>query len=569
MKKKLGKLMQRLRGKKSREARYISQVRASEYFDEAWYLQKYADVRISGMDAATHYVRYGWKEGRNPGPAFDTMTFISSHRGGKGEGVCPLIQLINEGGAPVRPVVTPLESMRRGQINRINEDAVELIRKSAYFDAEWYASQYEVSGDAVEHFSEHADSCNPSPQFDSQAYLEEYPDVKKVKMNPLAHYEMYGKHEGRYAFPVDTEAEQEKLREKLKEGKVQGLKILYVSTTARLTQPILDASTRYRCFHPAEVLQEQGALVFITSAELLAKRPVPYDFDIYVFHRPSLTLEKVIRALKAKKKILIAEYDDLIFGGEDAALNSSIYKNKVRPKEHCINLFAGNAKALCLFNFVTVSTADLASHVMRVNSAARVQVIHNFIPRSILERTKELRSAKKDPDQIIYCCGTLSHNEDFKVVKQTLVDCLKKDENLRLVLMGPLTVEGELCTLPNVYFHPHVDYWDLFKLMSRSSMAIAPLEMSMFNDCKSNVKFLEACVAGTYLLATPIPDMQRMEAAGIALCPGAEDFRRMIENRHELNSAEIAQRNYEFLRENCSVATFCKEFGELLKKIEF
>lgn len=560
--------MQRLRGKKAREARYISLVRASEFFDETWYLQQYPDVRMAGMDAAEHYVKYGWKEGRNPGPAFDTMSYISSQPGGKGEGICPLVQLIKEGGAPVRPAVSLLESMRRGQINRINEDAVELIRKSAYFDAEWYAEQYEVSGDAVEHFSEHADSCNPSPLFDSQAYLEEYPDVKEVKMNPLAHYEIYGKHEGRYAFPVDAEAEQERLREKLKAGNVQGLKMLYVSTTARLTRPILDASTRYRCFHPAEALQDLGATVFITSAEMLVKRPVPYDFDIYVFHRPSLTLEKVIRALKSKNKILIAEYDDLIFGGEKAALNSSIYKNKVRPKQHCINLFEGNAKALCLFNYVSVSTEHLASHVMRVNSAAKVQVIHNFIPRSILLRTKELYGRKKNLNQIIYCCGTLSHNEDFKEVKHTLVECLKKDESLRLVLMGPLTVEGELCTMSNVYFHPHVGYWDLFNLMSENALAIAPLEMSMFNDCKSNVKFLEACVAGVYLLATPIPDMQRIATADIALCSSAEDFRRVIENRHNLNLEEMAHRNYNYLVENCSVATFCKEFCELLKKIE-
>ena len=117
--------------------------------------------------------------------------------------------------------------------------------------------------------------------------------------------------------------------------------------------------------------------------------------------------------------------------------------------------------------------------------------------------------------------------------------------------MGPLTVEGELLTMPNVFFRPHVDYWDLFKLMSSSALAIAPLEMSMFNDCKSNVKFLEACVAGTYLLATPIPDMKRVGDSDICLCETAEDFRSAIEKRHELKQDEISERNYAYLKKNC------------------
>ncbi|MBQ3144822.1 MAG: glycosyltransferase [Akkermansia sp.] len=567
MKKKLRKFLQRFKSKKAREAMYISQVRASEYFNEAWYLQKYPDVRIAGVDAATHYVKYGWKEGRNPGPDFDTMLYISAHGGD----ICPLVDFHKKtgNGALLSDIsITSLESMSRLQINRIQEDAVGLITGSKYFDAAWYREHYQVTGDAVAHYSEHADSCNPSLLFDSTAYLAEYPDVKKVRMNPLVHYEMYGKHEGRYTFPVISENERVQLREKLQSGNVQGLKVLYISGTARIERPILDASTRYRCFHPAETLQEKGAAVHITSADMLLKRPIPYGYDIYVFHRPSLSLEKIIRSLNSKQKILIAEYDDLIFGGEEEALNSSIYKNKVRPRQYCINLFESNAKALRLFSYVSVSTEDLASHVMKVNSAAKVQVIHNFIPRSILTQTKKLHTEEKDLNQIIYCCGTLSHNEDFKIVSQSLVDCLKKDNKLRLILMGPLSVEGELCTMPNVYFHPHVDYWKLFQLMSNSSLALAPLEMSMFNDCKSNVKFLEACVSGACLLATPIPDMVRVGDADIILCRTAEDFQRSIENRHQLRTEEMAQRNYAYLLNNCSSVTFLKEFSQLLKKIE-
>lgn len=572
MKEKLSKVLKSFKTKKNREAEHISMVRASEYFNGSWYLQKYEDVRSAGMDAATHYVKYGWREGRNPGPCFDTMVFLSNHKDLLERGICPLVYLAensetNDAGAPHS--VTRMDSATRRGMSTLRKEGASVIEGSYYFDEEWYRERYHVSGNVITHYGEHAECCNPSLMFNSSAYLEAYPDVKKAKVNPLLHYEKYGKHEGRYPFPVSLEETTSRLRQKLKDGEISGLKILYVSTTQRVEQPILDASTRYRCFHPAEVLLEAGALVHVISTNKLLTRPIPFDYDIYIFHRPSTNLlGRVIPLLKSQNKVLIAEYDDLIFGSEEDALGSSIFKNKVAPRQQCINIFEGNAKALRAFDYVSVSTTDLVSRVMRAHPSAKVHVIHNFIPQSILILTRDYHKYKKDPNQIIYCCGTLSHNADFKVVNQVLVDCLKKDEKLRLVLMGPLTVDGELCTLPNVYFHPHVGYWDLFRLMCNSAFTIAPLEMSVFNDCKSNVKFLESCVAGTHLLASPIPDMTRVSDANLELCVSAEDFRRSIENRHNLNLEEMAQQNYDYLVKNCSANTFMKEFTQMIKSIE-
>ena len=53
-------------------------VRQSDLFDAAWYLEKYPDVRAAGFDAATHYVRHGASEGRQPGPWFEPQRYIES-----------------------------------------------------------------------------------------------------------------------------------------------------------------------------------------------------------------------------------------------------------------------------------------------------------------------------------------------------------------------------------------------------------------------------------------------------------------------------------------------------------
>lgn len=45
-------------------------LQASPSFDPEWYSARYPDVSAIGMDPAEHYLRYGFRLGRNPGPGF-------------------------------------------------------------------------------------------------------------------------------------------------------------------------------------------------------------------------------------------------------------------------------------------------------------------------------------------------------------------------------------------------------------------------------------------------------------------------------------------------------------------
>ena len=50
-------------------------VRDSGLFDEGWYRRTYPDVERSGLGAIEHYLAIGAREGRNPGPLFDTAYY--------------------------------------------------------------------------------------------------------------------------------------------------------------------------------------------------------------------------------------------------------------------------------------------------------------------------------------------------------------------------------------------------------------------------------------------------------------------------------------------------------------
>lgn len=80
---------------------------------------------------------------------------------------------------------------------------IAVIRKSKYFDAEWYKQQYPEVVESGLHPAEYymlqgwQKKHNPSKGFDGNKYLENNPDVREAGLCPLCHYEQYGKYENR------------------------------------------------------------------------------------------------------------------------------------------------------------------------------------------------------------------------------------------------------------------------------------------------------------------------------------------------------------------------------------
>lgn len=79
-----------LNKKKYNEKRQIEIVKKSPLFDTKWYLAQNPDVRAGKIGAAKHYVKYGWKEGRNPSPDFDTKEYLSEYPELLEKNWCPL-----------------------------------------------------------------------------------------------------------------------------------------------------------------------------------------------------------------------------------------------------------------------------------------------------------------------------------------------------------------------------------------------------------------------------------------------------------------------------------------------
>ena len=370
---------------------------------------------------------------------------------------------------------------------------------------------------------------------------------------------------------LESKANRKRLIERIKKGDWKNIKVCYISTTQQVRRPIGDGSVRYRCYHPAEALSAQGAFVTITPHTNFLNA-LSYYYDIYIFHRPCKAETNIIRILKNLGKIVIADYDDLIFGNQEAAIQSSLYKNSKLPLKQITAAFQCNLEALLEFNFVSVSTEGLKKEVLNVHPHAKVFVVHNFIPESIMNISQKIqaRNQPKDKNLLMYCTGTLSHNLDFESIEDVLLSCLEKDKNLKLLIFGVLTASEKLQKTNRVFFHNVVDYWHLFNSMSATAFTLAPLEMpSRFNNCKSNVKFLESSVAGATLFATPIEDMTRIRKAAITLCSTPQEWENAVLSRHQINIQENIKHNFDYVLNNCSTVTFMNEIKNIFNHTEF
>ncbi|WP_374520573.1 glycosyltransferase [Hydrogenophaga sp.] len=343
--------------------------------------------------------------------------------------------------------------------------------------------------------------------------------------------------------------------------------ICFISETGQGDRPLNDPSVRYRAYHPAEALLNAGHFCTIYSASQFYKNPC-FDYDVYIFHRPNMaraTFRQVVTGLRRLKRTLIADYDDLIFGNEELALDSSAVKNRTLTPERAIDAFASNLEGLIFFDKVTASTAPLADRVREYNPDAQVMVAPNIVSKSVISFHESLGTPlRKRPSCTIgYFAGTKSHDRDFPVVEAALHRVLSENRDSKLMIVGPVAVPRSIASLPNVSIAPVVNYLRLPGLMTKCDTVIAPLEDSAFNACKSRVKFLEAALSGCRLVASPIPDMQAIGPNHLTLAADLDAwYEALSEPLNSTTQRALIARNFTFLKENSTVESYIA-LGEL------
>jgi hypothetical protein len=72
-------------------------IKKSGLFDEEYYLRAYPDVRKADIDPLWHFVKFGWREGRNPSKDFDLNYYLTIYPDVKEAGINPVVHYVKWG----------------------------------------------------------------------------------------------------------------------------------------------------------------------------------------------------------------------------------------------------------------------------------------------------------------------------------------------------------------------------------------------------------------------------------------------------------------------------------------
>ncbi|WP_237057881.1 hypothetical protein [Microbulbifer sediminum] len=343
------------------------------------------------------------------------------------------------------------------------------------------------------------------------------------------------------------------------------MKVLFVTNTSRISRPYFDPSVRYRCFNFAFALERKyGWKTCVISQDELCDSLLD-NFDAFIFHRPSFSTELIefIAKAKVKERYLAADYDDLIFDVSNA-LNSSIYKNgRANAREVC-EIFDRNASALSLFDKATVSTEPLMQRMKELFPHIDVTVVHNGLTSDYVDFAKIICSQQLHKKYTLgYFSGTKSHDKDFRMVEGALLKLLESNQEFSLLLMGPLEVSDRLMNTGQVSHLPLQSYYKMASYVSLCNAIIAPLEASIFNSCKSGLKFFESAIFNTKVFASPIPDITRFQSDLLTTCSTPGDWDRELSRfGGTIGGSELVRMREDVLL-SASVDNECSKFWDM------
>lgn len=204
---------------KQRDIGIAEQLKVSGLFDSDFYLQSNPDVLKVGMDPLLHYVRFGFKEWRDPNPLFDTRYYVENNDQVDFSQINPLAHYIQHGAADGRDphplfdtshyLEQHLEQGIKDSIplrHYLQQGPKAIVSPHPLFDTNYYLEQDKeiaMSGlSPLVHYLLKGASAglDPHPGFSSSFYLEQNPDVREEAINPLRHYVMHGRAERRLPF---------------------------------------------------------------------------------------------------------------------------------------------------------------------------------------------------------------------------------------------------------------------------------------------------------------------------------------------------------------------------------
>src|SRR5579875_3538136 len=289
-------------------------------------------------------------------------------------------------------------------------------------------------------------------------------------------------------------------------AKANKLRIAYIGS-----QLALDAATmRYRAHNLIEALPLVGLEgIFVPQEDVPSQLSAILDHDLIVLVRRIRddALTTLIGLARRKRLPIVYDIDDYIFDPWVMPYVEAFQDPLGRAK--VLGLMDDLGACLDRCDYFTGSTSYLAEKAAALGKKSFV--IHNGLNSTQLilsQSAREQRGGRQhDPwTRIGYFSGTRTHQADFRVVYPALMRLLHEERHVRLVIVGHLDVGAFPGLAPfrdQIDLFPTCHWKELPAVIAGVDINLIPLELTPFNEGKSNLKYYEAGLVEVPSVASP------------------------------------------------------------------
>ncbi|MBR2828145.1 MAG: glycosyltransferase, partial [Bacilli bacterium] len=269
---------------------------------------------------------------------------------------------------------------------------------------------------------------------------------------------------------------------------------------------------RYRVDHQIEQLRSAGLFTDRVNYEDLKLDKLKY-YRGFIFYRCPITptVEEFIKVAKEENKTTFFDIDDLVIDRKYTDTIQFVKDMKKEDKAIYDDGVERMRKTLLMCDYLITSTEGLKEELNQYNK--EVYINRNVASEKMVELSKKAIKEKEEHNDIImgYLSGSITHNPDLELIKPVLMKLLKKYDNLKLKLVGEIDLPEDLKTFKEqIIIEPFVDWKNLPKIIASLDINLVPLEKSVFNEAKSENKWVEAALTKTVTIASNVGAFKQM-----------------------------------------------------------
>jgi glycosyltransferase involved in cell wall biosynthesis len=337
-----------------------------------------------------------------------------------------------------------------------------------------------------------------------QIYTETYPDVILSSIEPEDHYLKIGKKIGR-TIPDEK---------KITGNNLPARPFIYTHKDILFINGcFIDQCYRYRVAHQREQLEMNNITTDEIYWENLTLDLVKY-FRGFIFYRCpyTKTIGDFINICNSYNKTTFYDVDDLVFDEEITSQLEAVKSLPANQYELYMDGVRRMRKTLSICDYGITTTQVLKDYME--GHVKEVYVNHNVASEEMASISNNAYNSRLKDEKNIkigYFSGSSSHNLDFILVEDLMVDLLKKNRNLSLKITGDLDCSHKFTQFGDRFIKESFVPWrDLPKIIASIDINIVPLTNNIFNCAKSSNKWMEAALVGVPTVASNIGDLSKV-----------------------------------------------------------